>query len=38
MNVQLIANEENQDRTKCGKNQAGGMIVIIGWAIAISEV
>jgi hypothetical protein len=27
MNVQLIANEENQDRTQCGKYQAGGMIL-----------
>ena len=27
MNVQLIANEENQDRAQCGKNQAGGMIL-----------
>ena len=26
MNVQLIANEENQDRAQCGKNEAGGMI------------
>jgi len=26
MNVQLIANEENQDRAKCGKNEARRMI------------
>jgi hypothetical protein len=26
MNIQLIADEENQDRAQCGKNQAGGMI------------
>jgi hypothetical protein len=26
MNVQLIANEENQDRAERGKNEAGGMI------------
>jgi hypothetical protein len=25
MNVQLIANEENQDRAQSGKNEAGGM-------------
>jgi hypothetical protein len=25
MNLQLIAGEENQDRAKCGKNEAGGM-------------
>jgi hypothetical protein len=29
MNVQLIANEENQDRTQCGKNQAGGVKAIV---------
>jgi len=29
MNVQLKANEENQDRTQCGKNQAGGMILLV---------
>ena len=23
MNLQLIANEENQDRAQCGKNEAG---------------
>jgi len=26
MNVQLITNEENQNRAQCGKNQASGMI------------
>jgi hypothetical protein len=26
MNLQLKANEENQDRAQCGKNEAGGMI------------
>jgi hypothetical protein len=26
MNLQLIANEENQDRAQCGKNEAGGMM------------
>jgi len=26
MNFQLIANEENQNRTQYGKNEAGGMI------------
>ena len=25
MNLQLIANEENQDRAQCGKDEAGGM-------------
>ena len=29
MNPQLIANEENQDGAKCGKNEAGGMISFI---------
>ena len=29
MNVQLIANEENQDRAQCGKNQASGVISFI---------
>jgi hypothetical protein len=29
MNVQLIANEENQDSAQCGKNQTGGMISCI---------
>ena len=32
MNVQLIANEENQDRAQRGQNQAGGMIAFIGRA------
>jgi hypothetical protein len=29
MNIQLIANEENQDRAQCGQNEAGGMISFI---------
>jgi len=29
MNVHLVANEENQDRAKCRKNQAGGMISFV---------
>ena len=29
MNVQLIANEEDQDRAQCGKNQASGMILFV---------
>jgi len=29
MNVQLIANKEDQDRAQRGKNQAGGMIAFI---------
>ena len=29
MNVQLMANEENQDRAQYGKNEAGGMIPLI---------
>src|SRR5579864_2785699 len=29
MNFQLIANEENQDRTQCRKNEAGGMISFV---------
>ena len=28
-NVQLIASKENQDRAKCGKNEAGGMISFV---------
>ena len=28
-NVQLIANEENQNRAEGGKNEAGGMISLI---------
>jgi hypothetical protein len=32
MNVQLIANEENQDRAQCGENDAGGMISAVCWA------
>ena len=29
MNLQLIANEENQDRAQDGKNDAGGMISLV---------
>ena len=29
MNLQLIANVENQDRAQCGKNEAGGMISFV---------
>jgi len=29
MNIQLIANEENQDRAQCGKNQACRMISVV---------
>jgi hypothetical protein len=29
MNLQLIANEENQDRAQCGKNETGGMISFV---------
>jgi hypothetical protein len=29
MNLQLIANEENQDRTQGGKNEPGGMISFV---------
>jgi hypothetical protein len=29
MNLQLIANEENQDRTHSGKDEAGGMIAFV---------
>ena len=32
MNLQLIANEENQDRAQCGKNEAGGMISFVSRA------
>src|ERR1700731_234948 len=32
MNLQLRANEENQDRAQGGKNEAGGMIAFIGRA------
>ena len=28
-NLQLIANEENQDRAECGKNEAGGVISFV---------
>lgn len=30
MNLQLIACEENQDRSQYGKNEAGGMISFVG--------
>jgi hypothetical protein len=29
MNVQFIANVENQDRARCGQNEAGGMISFV---------
>ena len=29
INLQLIANEENQDRAQCGKTDAGGMISLV---------
>jgi hypothetical protein len=29
MNLQLVADEENQDRAQCGKNEAGGMISFV---------
>ena len=29
MNLQLIADVENQDRSQCGKNEAGGMISFV---------
>jgi hypothetical protein len=32
MNLQLIANEENQDRAQCGKNEASRMIPLVCWA------
>jgi hypothetical protein len=32
MNVQLKANEENQDRAQYGKNEAGGMISFVSRA------
>jgi hypothetical protein len=32
MNLQLIANEENQDRSKCGKNQARRVISFVSRA------
>ena len=28
-NVQLVTNEQNQDRSECGKNKAGGMILSV---------
>ena len=28
MNLQLVANEENQDRAQSGKNEPGGMIAV----------
>ncbi len=32
MNLQLKANEENQDRAQCGKNEAGVMISFVSRA------
>jgi hypothetical protein len=32
MNLQLIANEENQYRSQCGQNEAGWMISFVCWA------
>jgi hypothetical protein len=32
MNLQLVANEKNQDRPQCGKNEAGGMISFVSRA------
>lgn len=32
MNLQLIANEKNQDRPQCGKNETGGMITFVSRA------
>ena len=29
MNIQLIANVENEDRAQCGKNDAGGMVSFV---------
>jgi hypothetical protein len=29
MNIQLIANVENEDRAQCGKNEAGGMVSFV---------
>jgi len=29
MNLQLIANEENQDRAQCGKNEASRMVPFV---------
>ena len=29
MNLQLIANEKNQDRAQCGKNEACGMVTFV---------
>jgi hypothetical protein len=29
MNLQLVADVENQDRAQCGKNEAGGMISFV---------
>jgi hypothetical protein len=29
MKVQLIANEENQDRAQCGEDKAGGMVSFV---------
>jgi hypothetical protein len=32
MNLQLVANEENQDRAQCGKNEASGVISLVSRA------
>ena len=32
MNIQLIANVENEDRAQRGKNEAGGMVSFVGRA------
>src|SRR5271165_1860821 len=32
MNLQLVANEENQNRAQCGKNEASGVIPIVSRA------
>ena len=32
MNLQLVTNEENQDRAQCGKNEASGMKSFVGRA------
>jgi uncharacterized membrane protein len=32
MNVQLVANEENQDRAQCRENEAGWMISLVSGA------
>ena len=30
MNLQFVADKENQDRAECGKNEAGGMVSSVG--------